>query len=97
MSLTLQQVFDKVNEQKDPRLGLVKDGSIFYLVLNNGENTFNFEIIAKFNALLDEIEASTGPAVLVTIGTGTKRFSTGFDLKFWAKELSNPLISISSM
>ena len=97
MSLTLQQVFEKVNAQKDPRMGLVKDGPIFYLVLNNGDNTFDFEVIAKVNAILDEVEASTGPAVLVTIGTGTTRFSTGFDLKFWAKELSNPLLSISNM
>lgn len=97
MSLSLQQVFDKVNEQKDPRMGLVKDGSIFYLVLNNGDNTFDFEVITKINAYLDEIDTSTGPAVLVTIGTGTTRFSTGFDLKFWAKDLSNPLVSMSKM
>ena len=78
-------------------MGLIKDGPIFYLVFNNGDNTFDFEVIAKLNGYLDEVEASTGPAVLVTIGTGTTRFSTGFDLKFWAKELGNPLVSISKM
>ena len=53
MILTLQQVFEKVNAQKDPKMGLVKDGPIFYLVLNNGDNTFDFEVIAKVNAFLD--------------------------------------------
>ena len=73
-------MFEKVNAQQDPRMGLVKDGPIFYLVFNNGDNTFDFEIIAKVNGYLDEVEASTGPGVLVTIGTGTTRFSTGFNL-----------------
>ena len=35
------------------------------------------------HACLDEIEQSTGPACLVTIGTGERMFSTGFDLKMW--------------
>ena len=33
------------------------------------------------HAVIDKIEASEGPAVLVTIGTGAKIFSAGFDLK----------------
>ena len=65
-------------------MGLIKDGPIFYWVMNNGENTFTNDIIDKVNKYIDEIEASKGPAVLVTIGTGDTRFSTGFDLNFWS-------------
>ena len=84
MTLTLKEVFAKVEAQEDPRYGLIKDGHIFYLVLNDGDNTVDFDTIRIFNKFLDEIEASEGPAVLVTIGTGTKRFSIGFNIMFWA-------------
>ena len=78
-------------------MGLIKDGPIFYFVLNKGQNTFNNDVIDKVNGYVDQIEASTGPAVLVTIGTGDLMFSTGFDLKFWAEQLANPLTSIAKM
>ena len=78
-------------------MGLIKDGPIFYFVMNKGQNTFNNDVIDKVNGYVDQIEASTGPAVLVTIGTGDLMFSTGFDLKFWAEQLANPLTSIAKM
>jgi enoyl-CoA hydratase/carnithine racemase len=62
----------------------VKDGVIFYLVLNRPKNVFDFETIGLINAALDEVEKSTGAACLVTIGSGDKIFSTGFNLKMWA-------------
>ena len=67
MSLTLAEIFDKVKAQPDPRYGLLQDGHIFYLVLNDGNNAFDYENIDKLHKYLDHIEASTGPAVLVTI------------------------------
>ena len=39
--------------------------------------------------ILDEIEKTQGDAVLVTIGSGPKVFSSGFNLKFWAENKSN--------
>ena len=52
--------------------------------MNNGDNKFDFDSIAIFNKFLDEIDASEGPACLITIGTGKKRFSTGFSFELWS-------------
>ena len=97
MSLSLKEVFAKVNAQQDPSMGLIRDGPIFYFVMNKGQNVFNLVTIEKVNRYIDQIEASTGPAVLVTIGTGDMMFSTGFDLKFWAENITNPITSIPKM
>jgi enoyl-CoA hydratase/carnithine racemase len=43
-------------------------------------NLVNFEFISLYNSCLDVIEASTGPAVMVTINSNKKIFSAGFDL-----------------
>ena len=45
-------------------------------------------------ACLDKVEKSEGPACLVTIGSGSKFFSSGFDLKFWAKDKMNVYNSV---
>ncbi|TNV76189.1 hypothetical protein FGO68_gene933 [Halteria grandinella] len=79
--MNIDQVF---KEAGDKSIALVRDGAIFYLVLNRPENVFDFDTIAAINACLDEVEKSTGAACLVTIGSGDKVFSTGFNLKFWA-------------
>ncbi len=89
MSLSLQEVFAKVNAQADPRFGYVFDEPIHYVVLNNGDNTFDMELIEKVEKLYETIEKTTGPGVLVTIGTGTKYFSTGFNLAYWLKSPVN--------
>ena len=39
------------------------------------------------------MEASTGEAVLVTIGSG-KCFCSGFDLKMWEEKVKNKALSI---
>jgi len=65
--------------------------------MNAGENTFDLDTIVRFNKYLDQIEASEGPAVLITIGTGSKNFSLGFDMMQWAKGngISNLMISLA--
>ena len=40
-------------------------------------------------AILDEIEATEGPGILVCLGVGAKHFSTGFDLNWWCKRYEN--------
>ena len=80
MSLSLQEVFAKVNAQKDPTVGYVFDAPIHYVVLNNGDNAFNMEIIDKVENVYEQIEKTKGPGVVVTIGSDKKFFSTGFDL-----------------
>ena len=57
---------------------------------------FNLDFISKINSKLDELEATDGEAVLVTVATGSKVFSSGFDLKYWAKNPSHPILSMQA-
>ncbi|MDJ0396122.1 enoyl-CoA hydratase-related protein [Rhodococcus sp. G-MC3] len=50
------------------------------------ENRISPDWVAEINALLDDVEASSGPAALVTTATG-KYFSTGVDLSWGAENL----------
>ena len=94
MTLSLQQVFDKVNAQEDPTMGYVYDAPIHYVVLNDGENAFDFDRLNRLLSLYEQIEKTTGPGVLVTIGTSEKFFSTGFSLPYWMEDMKlNPMIS----
>jgi enoyl-CoA hydratase/carnithine racemase len=58
---------------------LRREGDVFVLQLDDGENRFNASSIETLHGLVDEVEASTGPAALVLTGTG-KFFSNGLDL-----------------
>lgn len=62
---------------------LERDGNVFVLSLGNegqtdNENRFSHQWIDEIHALLDTVEASEGPAALVTTATG-KFFSNGLD------------------
>lgn len=48
------------------------------------------------NAALTEVENSWGPAVLVTLSKAKKRFSTGFDLKYFEADKTNKFKAIAS-
>ena len=86
MSLSLEQVFAKgANED----IGYVFDAPIHYVLLNRPDNTWTLESIKKYLTVLDQIEASEGPGIMVTIGTGARHFSTGFDLSYWIKDYKN--------
>lgn len=77
---------------------VIKDGPILYLVLNNGGDfTFDAVSITQVINCLDEIEATEGAAVLVTISTSQKRFSTGFSLPYWYAHKTHPFKCISMM
>ena len=56
-----------------------RDGDVFVLHLTHDDNRFNPDSDAQWNEALDEVEASDGPAALVTTGTG-KFYSNGLDL-----------------
>ena len=63
-------------------MGLVdlrRDGNVFVLTMQNGENRFNRPSLDALNEALDEVERSSGPAALVTTGEG-KFYSNGLDL-----------------
>jgi Delta3-Delta2-enoyl-CoA isomerase len=60
-------------------IDLRRDGGVFVLTMRAGENRFNRSFVTAFNEALDTVEASTGPAALVTTGED-KFYSNGLDL-----------------
>ncbi|KQU44234.1 enoyl-CoA hydratase [Rhodococcus sp. Leaf278] len=54
--------------------------------VDDTENRISPDWVAEINTLLDEVQASSGPAALVTTATG-KYFSTGVDLSWGAENL----------
>ena len=61
---------------------LRREGEVFILALDDGENRFNDDSLAAWNAALDEVEGAEGSRALVTTGSG-KFYSNGLDLD-WA-------------
>ena len=64
---------------------LARDGQVFTLTMNAGENRWNTTFVRAFAAALDEVEASSGPAALVTTSASEKFFSNGLDLD-WVQD-----------
>jgi enoyl-CoA hydratase/carnithine racemase len=60
-------------------IDLTRDGNVFVLKMDAGENRFNATSVAALNAALDQVEKASGPSALVTTGTG-KFYSNGLDL-----------------
>jgi enoyl-CoA hydratase/carnithine racemase len=61
---------------------LAREGAVFVLRWEDGENRFRDDSIRAWNAALDEVEGAAGPKALVTTGAG-KFYSNGLDLD-WA-------------
>src|SRR4051812_15504236 len=61
-------------------IDLTKDGAVFRLTLNDAENRWNTTFVREVARALDEVEASSGPAALVTTSANEKFFSNGLDL-----------------
>jgi enoyl-CoA hydratase/carnithine racemase len=60
---------------------LDKDGDVFILRMDAGENRYNPELLDAMGAALDQVENAPGPKALVTTGTG-KFYSNGLDLDY---------------
>jgi enoyl-CoA hydratase/carnithine racemase len=58
---------------------LSRDGDVFVLTMNDGENRFNARFLDELNRCLDEVERHPGASALVTTGSG-KFYSNGLDL-----------------
>jgi len=58
-------------------IDLRRDGSVFVLTMQAGENRLNRPFLDALNRALDTVEASSGPAALVTTGGQEKFYSTG--------------------
>ena len=91
MQLSIAEVISKVEPDT---IGYVFDAPIHYIVLNRKENSWTLDRINQYIALLDRIEATEGPGVLVTIGGGPRHFSIGFDLPYWMENAENALVSL---
>ena len=65
-------------------ISLKKEGDVFLLTMEDGENRWNTSFVRKFTEVLDEVEASEGPAALVTTSSTEKFFSNGLDLDWRA-------------
>jgi enoyl-CoA hydratase/carnithine racemase len=66
-------------------IDLDRDGEVFVLRMNAGENRFHPDFVAAWNTALDEVEAAPGPKALVTTGSG-KFYSNGLDLDWMMSE-----------
>lgn len=64
-------------------IDLERDGDVWVLRMDTGENRFSMEVLDRFNAALDQVEAADGPRALVTTGAG-KFYSNGLDLDWMA-------------
>ncbi len=56
------------------------EDNVYVLTMNSGENRWNTNFVRAFAARLDEVEASEGPAALVTTSSDGKFFSNGLDI-----------------
>lgn len=66
-------------------IDLSRDGDVFTLTMTAGENRWNTSFVRAFSKALDEVEASDGPAALVTTSASEKFFSNGLDLA-WVQD-----------
>jgi len=64
---------------------LSREGDVFVLRMQDGENRFRDDSVAAWNAALDEVERAEGPKALVTTGAG-KFYSNGLDLDWALRE-----------
>ena len=61
-------------------IDLEKHGDIFTLTMDAGENRWNTTFVREIAKALDEVEASSGPAALITTASSEKFYSNGLDL-----------------
>lgn len=61
-------------------IDLARHDNVFVLTMDEGENRWNTTFTRAWAKALDEVEASEGPAALVTASANEKFFSNGLDL-----------------
>jgi Delta3-Delta2-enoyl-CoA isomerase len=71
-------------------IDLERDGELFILTMNDGENRWNTTFVRAYAKALDEVEASTGPAALITRSANEKFFSNGLDLDWISASANGP-------
>lgn len=71
-------------------IDLNRDGDVFTMTLNAGENRWNTTFVRAVDEALNEVEASTGAAALVTTSASEKFFSNGLDLDWVQQPEAHP-------
>jgi enoyl-CoA hydratase/carnithine racemase len=71
-------------------IDLARDGELFRLTMNDGENRWNTTFVRAFSAALDEVAASEGAAALITTSSSPKFFSNGLDLEWIGSKGEHP-------
>ena len=66
-------------------------------MLNRPDNTFDFNYMQRISDIIDVVSKAVGPRVFVTVGTGPKVFSSGFDFKCWMANPVNPFHTAALM
>lgn len=67
-------------------IDLTREGNVFVLTMNDGENRWNTTFVREMALALDEVEASKGPAALLTTSANEKFYSNGLDLEWRMSE-----------
>ena len=83
-------------EAGDKRLALVKDESVYYIVLNTKENQIDQEFVSTYNKFLDQIEQDEDQVVMVTVGSGTKFFCGGYNSNPWLKNEAKCVLDLNA-
>jgi len=71
-------------------IDLERQGDVFTLTMNADENRWNTTFVRAIAEALNEVEASTGPAALVTLSANEKFYSNGLDLDWVAAPDDHP-------
>ena len=69
---------------------LDRHGDVFVLTMADGENRWTTAATREFDRVLDDVEASDGPAALVTASDDPKFFSNGLDLEWIRSKGEHP-------
>lgn len=71
-------------------IDLERVGDVFTMTMNAGENRWNTTFVREIAKALDEVEASEGPAALVTTASSEKFYSNGLDLDWVQDPAAHP-------
>ena len=71
------------SRSSEPVVALDRQGAVFVVHMDDGENRFNRPFVEALHEVVDTIESHDGPCAMVTTGSG-KFYSTGLDLEWLA-------------
>jgi enoyl-CoA hydratase/carnithine racemase len=77
-------------------ISVERDGDVFLLRWEAGENRFNAESVSALHASLDEVESASSPRALVLIGSG-KFFTNGLDLEWMQSDGADARTMLAEM